>query len=378
VSPSARTVELAGLSAAFVGLGMSGALPPAMLPVLGAQLGVPPGALSLVVSTMFAGLCLGVVLTAVSGAAVAPGRMVALGAAGQATGLVALALAGTAGAAAGGALLLGVGFGITEVSVMALARRAEVVAGRLLSQLTAVLAVTSAATPVAFALAAAAGNWRPAFLAAAVVQGCAAGGVLATARAAAASKRAGWWTASRPRRAHLAVFAYVGAEALIAAWAARLASSALDLGDAGAAATTAGFWVALALGRMGTARVLRTAVGAPRLLHGALAVSAGAFLTAAALTGYPRLLAVVIGLVCAGPVYGLIVATAPGTGDSRILAVLIAAGALGGSVVSGVGAWVFGVAQLSGVLFLAAVMLAIALAALRLPRRRAIAPALPA
>jgi hypothetical protein len=266
-----------------------------------------------------------------------------------------------------------VGFGLTEVSVMAVARRAEAVPGRLLSQLTAVLAVTSAATPVAFALAAAAGHWRPVFLAAALVQLGAAGGLLATATASAtatAMVRAGWRAALRPHRAHLAVFGYVGAEALIAAWAARLAASALELGTAGAAATTAGFWTALAIGRMLSARILGTSVAAHRLLPWALAGAAGAFAVASAVTGHPRLVAVVVGLVCAGPVYGLIVSIAPGVGDGRTLAVLIAAGALGGSLVSGAGAWVFRVADLTGVLVLAAAMSALALAAVRLPQRR--------
>jgi fucose permease len=364
----ASVLQVGGIAAAFVGLGMSGAIPPALLPVLGRELGAPAQQMSLVLSALFAGLCVGVVLTAAIGEALAPARAVAAGAVVQGAGLVLLAAATVPLAALSGGFVLGVGFGATELSAFAVARRTEVAPGPLLSHLTAALAVTSAVTPVVVGLLASTGYWRAALVGAAAVHAVTAVAVLlavpgSTPRPAATA----WRSALRVRRAHVLVFGYVGAEVLVGAWTARLAASALGLQPAAAAAATAAFWASLAVGRVAAGLLLRGRLTAERLLAPVLVSASAWFLLAAALSGVPRALAVVLGLMSAGPAYGLIVATTDGAGDRRVLGGLIATGALGGAVVSALGAAAFAVAGLEGVLLLAAASLAGAVLAHRRP-----------
>lgn len=370
---SAR-VQIGGLAAAFVGLGLSGALPPAVLPVLGRELGISPEQASLVLSALFAGLFLGVAVTAAIGEALGPAQAVAGGALVQAAGLMLLAGAAAPRAAVTGGLVLGAGFGATELSAFSAARRAEIDTGRLLSQLTAGLAVTSAVTPLVLGLLASAGYWRAAlFAAAAVHAGTALAVLLAAPGHAPRSEAAAWRAALRPGRSHLVVFVYVGAEVLISAWAARLAAAALDLDAAAAAAATAGFWASLAAGRVLAGHQLRSRATAQRLLRLALGAAALSLALAAALSGFPRLLVLVLGLVCAGPAYGLIVATTAGAGDRRVLGGLIATGALGGAVVTSAGAAAFVAADLEGVLLLAAGAMGAAVLAARRPSPHAAA-----
>lgn len=367
----ASVLQVGGIAAAFVGLGMSGAIPPALLPVLGREPGAPAELMSLVLSALFAGLCVGVVLTAAVGETLAPARAVAAGAVVQAAGLVLLAAATVPLAALSGGFVLGVGFGATELAAFAVARRIEVTAGRLLSHLTAGLAVTSAVTPLVVGLLAGTGYWRAALMGAAVVHAVTAVAVLLAAPGSTpVSGAAAWRTALRVRRAHVVVFGYVGAEVLVAAWTARLAASARDLRPAAAAAATAAFWASLAVGRVSAGLLLRGRLTAERLLAPLLVSATAWFLLAAALSGVPRLLAVVLGLLSAGPVYGLIVATTVGAEDRRVLGGLIATGALGGAVVSALGAAAFAVAGLEGVLLLVAASLAGAVLAHRRPAAR--------
>ena len=100
-------------------------------------------------------------------------------------------------------------------------------------------------------------------------------------------------------------------------------------------------------------------------------MSAAAFGVAAAVTGAPRVAAVLVGLLTAGPVYPLLLSTAPGTTDPRVLASFIAVGAFSGSVVTLAGTVAFYTAGLAGVLLLAAAMLGVSLLASGVARRGA-------
>jgi fucose permease len=155
----------------------------------------------------------------------------------------------------------------------------------------------------------------------------------------------------------------VGAETLVVAWVGRLFGSALGLAVGGMVMATSAFWIAIALGRRIAARVLSAGVAASRLLAVVLGGAVVCLAGAAASTGAVRAVALVLGLLCAGPVYPLILSTAPRSTDPRVLAPLIGAGALGGTVVSGGGTLAFAAAGLSGVLLLAAAVLAAALLA---------------
>lgn len=68
--------------------------------------------------------------------------------------------------------------------------------------------------------------------------------------------------------------------------------------------------------------------------------------------------------------YALLVSTATGTGDSRVLAVLIGAGAFGGAVVSSAGVLAHDIVGVAGVLVLAAAAMALTLVAVPAPSSR--------
>lgn len=356
------------LSGVFVGLGLSGALPPAVLPVLGDRFAQSPERMSLLVPAMFAGLMVGVLATAVGATARAPERAIVLGAVVQAAGLLVLAAASVTGGALVGAFVLGAGFGATELSAVAVARSAGSRQGRLLARLTAVLAVTSALAPLALGALVDNGSWRAVLFAAAGVHLLTALLLARSGQRTVTGPVSSWAAAMRPHPAHLSMVGYVGAEAVVAAWMARIASGALEVSVAGAAGATAAFWVVLAMGRLGGSRLLLS-VAAPRLLRVSLVGAAGALAVLAAASGVPRLVAVVAGLVCAGPVYALLLATAPTASDARALGVLVGAGALGGAVIGGAGAVAFSLVGLSGVLALAAGSLGLVLVAVLLGER---------
>lgn len=88
VPPRAAPLAMSGV---FVGMGLSGALPPAILPLVSRESGLSPAAATLVVSGVFAGLFVGVVTAALAWAAVPPARLLAAGAVLQAAGLLLMA-----------------------------------------------------------------------------------------------------------------------------------------------------------------------------------------------------------------------------------------------------------------------------------------------
>jgi fucose permease len=357
------------LSGVFTGMGLSGALPPAVLPVLTRASGLTPGAASLVVSGMFAGLFVGVIAAALGAASVGSRRLLMAGAWLQAAGLLLMAHDAQQGEVVAAAVVLGVGFGVTELSAVALVRGLEAVTGRDLARRTSLVAFTAALTPLVLGLLVAVGHWRPLFVAAAALHLGVAVALLG-GKSSAPRGVVSWHRAVRPRRHHLAVAAYVGAETLLVAWVARIAATSLHLSTGRTVAATAAFWIAIAVGRRVSSRLLSAAVPAQRLLAGTLVSAIAALLVAATTDGAPRAVALFVALVGAGPVYPLVLATAPGAADARVLAPLIAAGALGGTLVTGVGTVAYRSSGLSGVLFLAAGMLAICLLAGRSSRGR--------
>lgn len=357
-----RTTAL-GLTGVFVGMGLSGALPPAILPVLGAEAGFGAATASLVVSAVFAGLCTGVAGAALATTRLPPGMVLMAGGALQAAGLLLLAAGTGAGPVVAGAVVLGLGFGATELSATSAVRGLEAVTGRELARRTGLVALTAALAPVVLGLLVAAGHWRPLFAAAAALQVISAASLLRTGRLPAPPQSTTWRRALRPRAHHLAAAAYVGAETLVVAWVARLLGSALGLAVGGMVAATATFWIAIALGRRIAARVLSAGLSAERLLVVTLAGAVVALAVAAATSGVVRAGALVLGLVCAGPVYPLVLSTSPRSTDPRTLASLIGTGALGGTVISAGGALAYSAAGLPGVLVLAAAALGTALLA---------------
>jgi fucose permease len=358
-SPGAASLALSG---AFVGMGLSGALPSAILPVLARQTGLSPEAASLVVSGVFAGLFLGVTAAALAWAAIPPVRMLRAGAWLQAGGLLLMAQDAGPQEVVGGAVVLGVGFGITELSATAVVRGLEAVTGLDLTRRTSLVALTAALTPVLLGLLVAIGYWRPLFVAAAALHLLIAV-ALDDGESVPPAPPTSWRRAARPRKHHLIVAAYVGGETLLVAWFTRIAGTSLRLGVGPTVAATAAFWVAIAAGRRVASPLHLAAMPARRLLAATLVLAIAALAIAAATDGVPRAVALFVALAGAGPVYPLVLATAPGAKDARVLAPLIAAGSLGGTLVTGIGTMAYRSAGQPGVLLLAAGALAVCLLA---------------
>ncbi len=347
------------LTVSFIGLGASGATIPALLPVLAAKWAISPALVSPLLSVLFLGLALSVVSAALLGGRLSSLTMLVGGEFLQATGLVILVIVGTAtdGRVGGriAALVLGVGFGLTEVCAVRLARSHV----GMLSGLTGILAVTSAAAPVLIGVAAGFGRWQEAVLGAAALHVLGAvlllsvwgrrGGSDAPAKQATAP---GEWRSLRPRREHLAFFAYVGAETTLAAWFGTAAMLAFDLSVGQAAAATSGFWLCLAAGRFAAVPILRNHSAAAVLRI--CVIIATSFLAIAWIvgalwsTGLGLLIPMLLGLVLLGPIYGLLAAVSPQAVTDRGMAGLIAAGAVGGSAISAISSWVVGESSVVG------------------------------
>lgn len=332
------TGRVATLTTSFIGLGTSGATVPALVPVLAVAWMVGASEVSPLVSMLFLGLAVGVGLVAVVGSCVNASVLLVSGELLQSIGLAGLAASTDPDARYWGwaaAAILGIGFGITEVCALRLARAN---AG-LLSTLTGILAVTSATMPVLLGVAITLDRWQQVVVGTAVFHLI--GAALALRGRAAIEKSAQpvtWKASLRLRSEHVAFFAYVGAEATLAAWFGTAARVALDLSTAQAAAATAGFWLSLALGRFVAVPVLRRCPPALLLricLNGAaMMMVAGWLLGLHRLDGLGMIIPLTLGLVLLGPVYGLLAAQAPQASSDRGMALLVAAGAMGGSAVS--------------------------------------------
>lgn len=331
---------------AFAGMGATAASLGTLLPVLATRLDTSPAVLSLATSFLFGGLLVGVAVAVVASRGVAVGALLAAGAAVQAGALVGLAVAPTTGAVHLAALVLGTGFGATEVT-------ASVVAGQgaqgsaHLAMVTAVFAAAAILTPVLMALSLATTGTA---VAAALVVACLhAGAVLGVrgipgnvgpspgAHTAAPAPRP-----ARDRRAVVAttavLVAYVGAEATLATWSGELARTLLGLSPAAAAIAPTAFWICLLVGRLVAARLLRR-VDARQVLLGTLALGATAALAGAVVSPVAGLLALaLLGVTGAsmGPVYGVTLSFgARPTGGTPMTrtGLLIGVGAVGGATI---------------------------------------------
>ena len=137
---------------------------------------------------------------------------------------------------------------------------------------------------------------------------------------------------------------YVGAEAVMATWVAALAERQQLITEGWSALSSSIFWGALLVGRLvGTLLVGR--VQARRLLIWALVTSA-MFVTAAAglvqVNAAVAAIALVGGVVAAGPVFQLVVTEMGETQGLAAVATLLVLGSLGSIVATAVAAWASG------------------------------------
>jgi fucose permease len=340
--------ERLGLVAAFAGLGGTAATIPALLPSLEARL---DASLLSAISLLFAGLLVGVLLSAPLLERLRARTVVIAGAALQAASLLWLAAANSVAAVLIVAACAGIGFGLAEAAGSVAAKRASTGSTtRTLAMLTATVAVVAAISPIAVALAPG-GVWLvPMLVSALHLLAC---GALARADATGATAQASpadnirdessapIWTPSARRVfgiAGAALVLYVGAETVFAGWSALIPAAVLGIDAQTAALGTSGFWVCMAAGRFLASFLLRAGVRPVPLLAACMAVAA-LMLVLTSFLGESGMVLVGLGVavVAMAPVYSLVLGQAldhlSPRAAARATGPLVACGALGGTLI---------------------------------------------
>ncbi len=319
----------------FAGMGATAALVPAVLPLLGDAVGSTVVAAAPI---LFAGLLVGVLSAPLLARALAMGSVLRVAALVQGVGVAVLALAASEGMVFLAAGLAGLGFGLAEASGTAVARE---VAGdgvaRLLTLLTATVAVVAALSPLLVVLAGA-GLFRwvlgatavAHLVAAALVRPVGAPRVDAAARAPARG---------RVLLLAAALFCYVGIESTLSGLSSTTVQSSLATSAAVAAVGTSAFWLLMTLGRLAGTAVLN-AGARPWAVAVAAITAVGALLAFSAAVA-PASPGVALALdaaavVACGPCYALLIGAASEwmrAGSTGEVAALIAVGAIGGATV---------------------------------------------
>jgi hypothetical protein len=341
-NPAVSIRSRIGLYAAFAGLGGTAATIPALLPSL--ERGLGSTVLS-AVPALFTGVLLGVLLSAPMLVRLRARTVAALGAGVQAVSLIALILATSADAVVLVAAVAGIGFGLTEAAGSVTAKRLTVgSATRTLAALTGTVAVTAAVSPILVAVAPG-GTWLvPVLVAVLQLIACLA---LLSSDEAAPDRPASRGSAAGPRwspvtmrvfaLAAVALVLYVGIETVISGWSAVIPAAVLDLDAQTAALGTSVFWICMAAGRFLAAALLHRGLRPKVLLVACTATAASALGSAAVAPSLFGLLGLAVAVVAMAPVYSLVLGQAldrlPSGAAARATGPLVAAGALGGTLV---------------------------------------------
>ena len=354
-----RPTRLPALFVAFAGMGITAAAVPATLPAFAQAQGAPLQPYLAAVPALFFGLLVGVLLNSALAGRVSTHALTAVGAAAQALGFGALALAPSADFFIGAAGVVGLGFGIVEAGGSVLARElAGEHTARLLSALTGTVAVAAAVVPLAIGLTALGAHPRAVYVAVAVLHAALAvwwtldaarrreprgGRISASAERPIAARLLDRRTAVALAPIAVALLLYVGVETVYAGWSAAIPVQVLAVNAEQAAIGTAVFWALLATGRYFAAYVLGRGVSnrvylmiSATTAAAALAVSAATIATSPAVS----IAALAVAVAALGPCYSLILgiglARVPVAGARRATGVLVACGALGGSLIPGI------------------------------------------
>ena len=320
----------------FAGMGATAALVPAVLPLLGASVGSPVVAAA---PTLFAGLLVGVLAAPLLAGRLPIGSVLRVAALVQGVGLGVLAVAPSEWLVFVAAGIAGLGFGLAEASGTAFAR--EVAGGgvaRLLTLLTATVAIVAAVSPLLVVLAGA-GLFRWVLVAAAAAHLVAA--VLVRPRHPVREAESGVRARTRARviLVGVALFAYVGIESTLSGLSSSTVQSSLGTSAALAAVGTSAFWLLMTAGRLAGTAVLQAGARPWALAAAAItAIAVLLFVAAAVAADSP---AVGLGLEAAavfacGPCYALLIGAAAewmSVGSTSQVAALIAVGAVGGTVI---------------------------------------------
>lgn len=369
------------LYATFAAMGITAAIVPATLPAIAESTGSTLETYLPAVPTLFFGLMVGVLGNAVAATWWTPRALTAAGGIAQFAGFLGLAFAPSAGGYLAASGVVGVGFGLVEAGGSVLAREN---AGRhtaqLLSALTGTVAVVAAVLPLLVALTPVGNAPRAAYgtiallnLAVAAYWVFSRGGNLLVANE---ERNPDLGTRLNPTiegldevgdsgpvpplaelgespTSHLghrpvltlmsvafALLLYVGVETVYAGWSAAIPARVLDISAEQAAIGTSVFWSLLAAGRYFSAYLLGRGVPGVTYLMCTTVLAAAALMTSAfAVARTPELALATLALAVAalGPCYALIIgiglASVPVASARRATGVLVACGALGGSLI---------------------------------------------
>jgi fucose permease len=321
----------------FVAMGISASLFPAAIPALSAEMQVNPSALISAVPAMFGGLLVAVAMTPFVATRFSEGSLMRLGLGFMASGLAVAGLATQPELFVLGAVVVGLGFGITEVAGTSSAKRLHENTSSKLTQLNTAFALAALTTPIGFlALGAILGPLASFLIAASLAL------LFAILHRGESDVRVKIQTKT-PLNLGILLFAvaalcYVGAETLIAGWSSVLINQIGGLEAEFAAIGGSAFWALFAIGRVlstlitpnwlpGTkALVLWPAISAASLLSAAFGWQAG--------SATLILIAFAVATIAAGPCYALIIGVAldmqQASNSTALTSMLILCGSIGG------------------------------------------------
>lgn len=325
----------------FAGLGMTTATFPALIPARAAA----DGDLVLLAAPMlFLGLLIGVLVTTAVGARLRPTAMASIGSVVQAVALVAVPIAPGAAGFVIAAAIGGLGFGISEAAGNLVARAAAQTAGTagLLARLTGVVAIVAATVPLLFAVALAE-PWRISLIgllaaAHALTAVLLWRSVLPDARPVIAGARLG-------HRGTLAIVAitlalFVGVESVFAGWSAVFGERLAGLPPTTASIATTAYWGLVAAGRFGFAALVHRGHPPRRtfiigMVAATVLLGVAAFLRDVAPIAALACIAVVVATLATGyaALVGIGLDTVSDAQAPRVVGILVACGAIGGTVI---------------------------------------------
>ncbi|MFK4788476.1 MFS transporter [Microbacterium sp. ZW T5_56] len=326
---------------AFAGLGITTATFPALIPARAAADGEQ---VLLAAPMLFFGLLIGVLVTTAVGARLRPTRIAGIGSAIQAVALIAILVSPGAIGFIAAALIGGLGFGVSEAAGNLIARAAAQSAGTagLLARLTGVVAVVAATVPLLFAVAAV-DVWRI-VLVIALAAGHAVTGALLwrsplpVSRPASKGARLGQRTTLLVVAVTLALF--VGVESVFAGWSAVFGERLAHLSPTAASIATTMYWGVVAVGRFGFAVLVhrghpprRTFILGMILATVLLGVAATVRDTAPLVA--LGCIAIVVATLATGyaALVGIGLDTASDAQAPRVVGILVACGATGGTAI---------------------------------------------
>ncbi len=331
------TRQVRSLQLAFAGLGVTAAAFPATIPLVAERAGVDPGRLLPAVPLLFGGLLAGMLATSLVPLRRTPTALT-VGGLLQVVALVGFTLDPQPLPFLVMAAIAGVGFGVVEASGTVLARllAAHDTTARL-TGLTVLVALSAALTPLVIAV-----GRAPLWVV----------GTLALVPAAAALASLGPWPdgdadsaassgARLPRvlvPAAAALFAYVGAEAVLSGWSSVLPQRLLGLSGSAAAVGTSAFWCLMGAGRLLAWALLRRGVAQRLVIRVFLGVAVGA-VAGASLVPVESVAVGLLASACVGvaPSYAFLLGAAltrvSAQTAARATGPLVAAGSIGGTLI---------------------------------------------